>query len=51
MHGAFDYDPGRCTVIARLDEKELVRETYAWQDGKVYRYSFTEPLEGRRPSG
>ena len=50
VHGSFDYDPGRCRMIARLDEKELVRETYAWQDGKVYRYSFTEPLEGGRPS-
>ena len=45
VHGSFVYDPGRCRMVARLDEKELVRETYAWQDGKVYRYSFTEPLK------
>jgi mono/diheme cytochrome c family protein len=45
VHGSFDYDPGRCTMTARLDEKELIRETYAWQDGKVYRYSFTEALK------
>ena len=45
VHGSFDYDPGKCTLIAKLDEKELLRETYAWQDGKIYRYSFTEPLK------
>ena len=37
--------PGKCTLIAKFDEKELLRENYAWQDGKIYRYSFTEPLK------
>ncbi len=45
VHGSFDYDPGRCTLVAKLDDKELFREKYAWQDGKVYRYSFTEHLK------
>lgn len=44
VNGSFDYNPGRCTLIAKLDEKELLRENYAWQDGKIYRYSFTEHL-------
>ena len=45
VHGSFVYDPGRCTFIARLDGKELFREQYAWQDGKVYRHSFTQQLK------
>ena len=24
VHGSFDYDPGRCTLIAKFDDKELV---------------------------
>ena len=45
VHGSFVYDPGRCRLIARLDDNELVRAEYAWQDGKVYRYSSTEKLK------
>ena len=45
VNGSFDFDPGRCTFIAKLDDKELMRENYAWQDGKRYRYSFTEHLK------
>src|SRR5262249_28963542 len=45
VHGSFLYDAGKCALIAKLDEKDLFRETYAWQDGKIYRYSFTEPLK------
>jgi hypothetical protein len=45
VHGSFVYDPGKCKLIARFDEKELLRDEYAWQDGKIYRYSITEPLK------
>ena len=34
VNGSFDFDPGRCTFVAKLDDKELFRENYAWQDGK-----------------
>jgi Protein of unknown function (DUF1592)/Protein of unknown function (DUF1588)/Protein of unknown function (DUF1587)/Protein of unknown function (DUF1585)/Protein of unknown function (DUF1595) len=45
VHGSFVYDPGKCSLIAKFDEKELLRENYAWQDGKIYRYSITEPIK------
>ncbi len=45
VHGSFDYDPGHCTLIAKFDDKELFREDCAWQDGKIYRYSFTKQLK------
>jgi hypothetical protein len=44
VDGSFEFDPGRCTVIFKLDDKELMRETYAWQDGKAYHYSLKESL-------
>ena len=44
VDGSFDFDPARCTVTVKLDEKELLKEKYAWEDGKTYRYSFTEKL-------
>jgi hypothetical protein len=44
VQGAFNFDPGRCTVVFKLDDHELLRETYSWQDGKTYRYSFQQHL-------
>ena len=44
VDGAFTFDPGRCTVVFKLDDRELMRETYAWQDFKSYRYSYQEHL-------
>jgi len=42
--GAFNFDPGRCTVVFKVDDREHLRETYAWQDGKSYRYSYQDRL-------
>ncbi len=44
VDGAFTFDPGRCTVVVKLDDRELRRETYGWQDYKLYRYSHEEHL-------
>jgi hypothetical protein len=44
VDGTFVFDPGRCEVTVKLDDKELLKETYAWEDNKAYRYSFTEKL-------
>ena len=44
MNGAFIFDPGRCAVTFEIDDKQLARETYTWQDGKTYRYAFEEKL-------
>ena len=42
--GAFTFDPGRCAVKFKLDDRELMRETYGWQDFKSYHYSYQEHL-------
>ena len=39
VDGAFTFDPGRCTAVMKLDDRELLRETYGWQDYKLYRYT------------
>ena len=49
VDGAFNFDPGRCTVVFKLDDRELLRETFAWQDYKLYHYSFAGAPDGRRP--
>ena len=44
VDGAFQFDPGRCVVVWKLDERELLRETFAWQDYKLLHYSRQEHL-------
>jgi Protein of unknown function (DUF1592)/Protein of unknown function (DUF1588)/Protein of unknown function (DUF1587)/Protein of unknown function (DUF1585)/Protein of unknown function (DUF1595)/Cytochrome C oxidase, cbb3-type, subunit III len=44
VDGAFQFDPGRCTVIWKLDERELLRETFGWQDYKLFHYARQEHL-------
>ena len=44
VDGAFTFDPGRCTVVFKLDDRELMREPFAWQDFKSYHYSFQQQL-------
>lgn len=40
VRGGFDFDPGRCEVIFRADDHELVKQEFAWQDGKKFRFEF-----------
>ena len=43
--GSLDcYDPGRCTVVFKVDDREHLRETYGWQDGRSYHYSYQQHL-------
>jgi Protein of unknown function (DUF1592)/Protein of unknown function (DUF1588)/Protein of unknown function (DUF1587)/Protein of unknown function (DUF1585)/Protein of unknown function (DUF1595)/Planctomycete cytochrome C len=44
VDGAFTFDPGRCTVVMTLDDRELVRETFGWQDYKLFHYTRQEHL-------
>ena len=36
IRGSFDFDPGRGTLIARLDGEEWFREDVAWQERKLH---------------
>ncbi|MDA1274818.1 MAG: DUF1592 domain-containing protein [Verrucomicrobia bacterium] len=37
VRGAFDFDPGRCRLIFRVDDREVWQEDFKWQDRKKYR--------------
>jgi hypothetical protein len=44
VNGAFIFDPGQCVVRFKLDDRELMKETYKWQDGKTYHYVLPQKL-------
>ena len=44
VKGAFDYDPRKCRVIFKLDDRELVKKDFAWYDSKTFPYHFDEKL-------
>jgi hypothetical protein len=44
VDGSFAFDPARCTVACTLDNRQLFKESYGWQDGKTYHYAFQEHL-------
>src|SRR5258706_8243631 len=40
--GEFDFDPGRCKVRFKLDERDLAEKEFSWYNNKRFRYSFDE---------
>ncbi|MHB8519721.1 MAG: DUF1592 domain-containing protein [Limisphaerales bacterium] len=40
--GAFDFDPGRCTLVFKVDDRETLRKQFAWEDNKKFRFEFNE---------
>ncbi|MEK6258332.1 MAG: DUF1592 domain-containing protein [Planctomycetota bacterium] len=42
LHGSFDFDPSRYTIIFRIDGHERSKHEYGWDENKVLRYPFTE---------
>lgn len=44
-NGQFDFDPGRCRVVFRIDGRELLQKEFGWYDGKLFRFDFDEKWE------
>lgn len=40
--GQFDFDPGRCRVVFKADDRELLNQEFGWQNGKRFRFNFDE---------
>ena len=40
--GQFDFDPGRCNVICKADDREIFRREFGWQNGKKFRFELPE---------
>src|SRR5437867_2414257 len=40
--GNFDFDPGRCRVALKVDDRELLQKEFGWYDNKTFRFDFDE---------
>jgi len=40
--GQFDFDPGRCTFVFKVDDHELTKQEFGWQNNKRFRFEFDE---------
>ena len=42
LHGSFDFDPSRYTIVFRIDGQERSQHEYGWDENKMFRFPFTE---------
>jgi hypothetical protein len=42
VKGEFDFDPGKCRVAFKVDDKELLQKEFGWHDNKTFRFDFDE---------
>ncbi len=40
VKGAFDFDPGRCRVVFKIEETERLQKELGWQDNKKYHFEY-----------
>jgi hypothetical protein len=45
VDGTFDFDPGQCRVTFRLDDIELLKREFGWDDNKPFRFPFEQTLQ------
>ena len=45
VRGDFDFDPGRCRVVFKVGDKELLNQEFGWQNGKTFAFEFDEKWE------
>jgi hypothetical protein len=43
--GQFDFDPGRCRVMFKVDDREAWQQEFGWQAGKKFRYEVEQKWE------
>jgi hypothetical protein len=43
--GQFDFDPGRCRVVFKVDDHEAWQQEFGWQAGKKFRYEVEQKWE------
>ena len=41
--GQFGFDPGKCQVAFKADERELLKKEFGWQNGKKFKFGFEQP--------
>ena len=40
--GQFDFDPGRCTIVFKADDRELATREFGWQNNKRFHLEFDQ---------
>jgi hypothetical protein len=45
VKGNFDFDPGRCRVIFKINGRELLKKEFGWYDNKTFHFDFNERWE------
>jgi hypothetical protein len=43
--GEFNFDPGRCRVLLKVDDKDAWQQEFGWQAGKKFRYEAEQRWE------
>lgn len=42
VKGNFDFDPGKCRAVFKVDDRELLQKQFGWYDNKTFRFDFDE---------
>ncbi len=42
VHGSFDFDPGKCTLIFKINGQEKLDKEFGWEDNKKYHFDYAE---------
>jgi hypothetical protein len=45
VRGEFDFDPGRCNLTFKVDDRELLKKEFGWQNGKTIKFEYDETWE------
>jgi hypothetical protein len=45
VRGDFDFDPGRCNFSFKVDDRELLKQEFGWQNGKTIKFEYDEKWE------
>ena len=45
VRGSFDFDPGRCNVVLKVNGEEKLKQEFGWDDNKKYHFEYTEKWE------
>ena len=44
VKGDFDFDPHKCRVVFKLDNRQLLQKEFGWYDNKTFPFEFKEQL-------
>ena len=45
VRGNFDFDPGKCRVVFKIDDREVLQKEFGWHDSKTFAFEFDEAWE------